>query len=643
MRLEPYYPAWFLGDVLAVSYDQAGRYEEALAVGNKLLERARKGEYPLEKAHRRLALCYARLDRMEEARAHAAEFRKIDPKFSVNKWRRSRKLSVFKDQKWLDSGAEMMRKAGIPEYPPLKLPDKPSIAVLPFDNLSKDPEQEYFADGMTDDLITDLSKISGLFVIARNSTFQYKGKAVDVKKVSRDLGIRYVLEGSVRKAGDKVRINAQLIDATTGGHLWAERYDGQIKDIFSLQDKITQKIVAALAIRLTSGEKENLASKGTDNIEAYDAFLRGWQHYLQGTPESFAKAIADFEKALKFDLNFSKAYAALALVYRKAGGSKEWYKALRTDYFTLRVKARYFLNIAMKNPTSLAYRVASSMDLRRRNHEKALQNAEKAIALNPADAESQFAMAEVLVYSGRPKEAMEIINEVMRLDPNKMADCLRLAGIAHFCLKEYEEAIASFNRSLKYNPARGHSDWLASAYANLGKDNEARAAFEIEKKHWLEVSAKGETGTITKLDLQPTVFTIPFNNPEVTQRFVGGLIKAGWPEPHRYYEVYKENKLTGEEVRDLVTGRTQVLVGFAGGGWTQKFGKDGKVSYQGFGMKDTGKFWIEGDQCCVTYDKMMSSLPLCLDLYRNPGGTIEKKDEYLQVNDFGIMPVSYVD
>ena len=143
--------------------------------------------------------------------------------------------------------------------------------------------------------------------------------------------------------------------------------------------------------------------------------------------------------------------------------------------------------------------------------------------------------------------------------------------------------------------------------------------------------------------MQPTVYSRPFNDPGVTRRFVDGLIKAGWPEPHRYYEVYKENKLTGKEVRNLVTGRTQVLAGFAGGGWTQKFGKNGKVSYQGFGMKDAGKFWIEGDQCCVTYDKMMAGLPLCVDLYRNPGGTMERKDEYLQVNDFGMYPVSYLD
>ena len=208
------------------------------------------------------------------------------------------------------------------------------------------------------------------------------------------------LMSDIRKAGDQVRINAQLIDATTGGHLWAERYDGHMADIFSLQDKITQKIVSALAVRLTSGEKENLASKGTDNLEAYDAFMRGWQHYLRHTPESFAQAISDFGKAVEIDPDFSRAYAALALVYMRASGSKEWYEVLETDYFTLRVKARHFLNIAMKKPTSLAYRVASSMDLSRRKHDKALQNAEKAIALNPADAESQYVMAEILVFGG---------------------------------------------------------------------------------------------------------------------------------------------------------------------------------------------------------------------------------------------------
>jgi adenylate cyclase len=635
IRLNPTTPNWLYYN-LGEAQILAGDYQEAIASLRRVIQKNPK----FNPARFHLIAAYSLSDQDEKAKAQIKEYLKLMPGMTIESWQ---KRSSLKNETDIDIIANALRKVGFPEHPPLILPDKPSIAVLPFDNLSKDAEQEYFADGMIDDLITDLSKISGLFVIARNSTFQYKGKAVDVKEVSRELGIRYVLEGSVRKAGDKVRINAQLIDATTGGHLWAERYDGQMEDIFSLQDKITQKIVAALAVKLTSGEKENIASKGTDNIEAYDAFLKGWQHYLQGTPDSFAKAISDFDKAVELDPNYGRAYAALALIHLKAGGSKEWYKALRTDYFTLRVKARHFLNIALKNPTALVYRVAASMELRRRNHEKAVQNAEKAITLNPTDAESQFAMAEVLVYSGRPKEAMKIINAVMRLDPNKMADCLRLIGIAHFWLEEYKEAIASFNRSLKYNPSSWVHDWLASAYANMGNDNDARAAFEIEKKRWLQVSGKGETATITKLDLQPTVYSQPFKNADVTRRFVDGLIKSGWPEPHRYYEVHKENKLTGKEVRNLVKGRTQVLAGFAGGGWTQNFGKDGKVNYQGFGIQDTGKYWIEGDQCCVTYDKMMARLPLCVDMYRNPSGTVEKKDEYIQVNDFGMYPISYMD
>jgi adenylate cyclase len=640
MRLDPYYPNWYLIR-LGMCYRMVGMYEESVAALKEGLRRFKKGGTTAwDRGYLYLAATYSMMGRLEEARDLVSKALEFNPKMSVDAWR---KRLQYKDPKHTERILDALRKAGLPETPPLPLPDKPSIAVLPFTNMSADPDQEYFSDGMTDDLITDLSKISGLFVIARNSTFQYKGTAVDVKEVSRELGIRYVLEGSVRKAGDKVRINAQLIDATTGGHMWAERYDGQMEDIFSLQDKIAQKIVAALAVKLTSGEKENLASKGTDNIEAYDAFLKGWQHYLQGTPESFAQAIADFEKAIEFDPDFSRAYAALALVHLKAGSSKKWYQALRTDYFTLKVKARHFLNIAMKKPTSLAYRVASSMELKRRNHDKALQNAEKAITVNPTDAESQFAMAEVLVYSGRPKEAMKIIDAVMRLDPNKMADCLKLNGIAHFCLGEYEEAIASFNRSLKYNPESYVHNWLASAHANIGNDNDARAAFEIEKKRWLEVSAKGETATITKLDLQPTVYSYPFKDPGVMRRFVDGLIKAGWPEPHRYYAVYKENKLTGDEIRDLVVGKTQVLAGFAGGGWTQKLSEDGSVVYKGYGIHDTGVYRIEGDQCCITYDKMLASLPLCVDLYRNPGGTVEKKDEYIQVNDFGMYPVSYID
>jgi tetratricopeptide (TPR) repeat protein len=465
---------------------------------------------------------------------------------------------------------------------------------------------------------------------------------VDVKKVSQELGIRYVLEGSVRKAGDKVRINAQLIDATTGGHLWAERYDGQMEDIFSLQDKITQKIVTALAVKLTSGEKEKLTSKGTNNIEAYDAFLKGWQQYLRYTPEDCAIAIKHLKKALELDPDYGRAYAALALIYYSTAGSgKEWAKALEANYFTAMVMARYFLNMAMKNPNSLAYRVASEMDLRRRRHGEALRYAEKATITNPNDADSQFAMAQVLVYSGSPKEGIDVAQKVMRLDPSRMPDCLKLSGIANFHLGQYEEAIASFERALKYKPSMWVQHWFAASYGNLNREKEAKAAFEKYEKRWLE-AVESEL-SITKFDVQLVVYNNPFLDINITERFVDGLIKAGLPEPHRYYEADKKYKLTGDEIQDLVFGRTETGPIFAGGRATTKFQKDGNAFWDGYGFKDKGKWWVEDNQLCLKWKQMMGAgLTLFCDLYRNPSGTLEGKDQYLRVTDFGMYPLSYV-
>jgi TolB-like protein/class 3 adenylate cyclase len=205
----------------------------------------------------------------------------------------------------------------------LELPDKPSIAVLPFVNMSGDPEQEYFSDGITEDLITDLSKISGLFVIARNSVFVYKGKGVKTAEVGRELGVRYVLEGSVRKANDRVRITAQLVDANTGGHLWAERYDRDLKDIFALQDEVTQKIVAALAVKLTEDEQERLVRKGTDSLEAYDFTLRGWDYFFRFTMEANAQAREMFERAIDLAPQYALGHSGLGL-----SGPLNWRRGL---------------------------------------------------------------------------------------------------------------------------------------------------------------------------------------------------------------------------------------------------------------------------------------------------------------------------
>src|SRR5262249_48467448 len=199
--------------------------------------------------------------------------------------------------------------------PLLLLPDKPSLVVLPFVNMSEDPKQDYFSDGLTEDLTTDLSKISSLFVIARNSAFTYKGKAVDMGEVSRKLGVRYVLEGSVRKADDQVRITAQLVDATTDSHLWAERYDRPLKDIFALQDEIRQKIVLAVKVKLTPEEQERLKRSPTDNLEAYNYFLRGREYFYRFTKEAHAQARQMFEKAIELDPKYAAAYSGLGWIY----------------------------------------------------------------------------------------------------------------------------------------------------------------------------------------------------------------------------------------------------------------------------------------------------------------------------------------
>ncbi len=211
------------------------------------------------------------------------------------------------------------------------LPDKPSIAVLPFANMSDDTSQEYFADGMTEDLITDLSKISGLFVIARNSSFSYKGQQAKVRQVAEELGVRYVLEGSVRRVGDEVRINAQLIDATTGGHLWAERFDGTLADVFAFQDQVTKRIVDALALQLTPQEAQRVSGLGTDNVAAHDAYLLGLTFYYRRTPESYAKARTHFERAVELDPNYSAAHTALAKLYVQSADRITYSRALEIN------------------------------------------------------------------------------------------------------------------------------------------------------------------------------------------------------------------------------------------------------------------------------------------------------------------------
>jgi TolB-like protein/class 3 adenylate cyclase/Flp pilus assembly protein TadD len=408
------------------------------------------------------------------------------------------------------------------------LPDKPSIAVLPFDNMSDDPKQEYFSDGITEDLITDLSKISGLFVIARNSTFTYKGKPVKVQQVAEDLGVRYVLEGSVRKAGEQVRINAQLVDATTGHHLWAERLDGQLGDIFALQDRFTRKIVAALAVKLSTGEQEQLANKGTANVEAYEAMLQGWEHQRRNTRDDLVKAVEYYKRAIELDPDFSRAHAFLASAYHHVV-SRRWEVDL--GWTDARSLGKKHLQIAMENPTPLALRTSARYRVLRRQYEEAIAETERALALDPNDVDSHFRMGYVLLFAGRSAEAIDSFKTAMRLNPHYPGWYIQFLGIAQYCLERYADAATSQERAFKIDPSTS-AWWRAATYAQLGREQEAADALTkyIESRGWHLVYVYG------------TFQYWPFKDPRDLDRFAEGLVKAGLPRPENpaYRRKYSE-------------------------------------------------------------------------------------------------------
>jgi adenylate cyclase len=298
-----------------------------------------------------------------------------------------------------------------PEQPqPLPLPDKPSIVVLPFSNMSEDPKQEYFSDGITEDLTSGLSRISSLFVIARNSAFTYKGKAVKVQEISKELGVWYVLEGSVRRTDDQVRVTAQLIDATTGAHQWAERYDRPLKDIFALQDEIVQKIVANLRVEVFEAELARVRRLPTDNLTAYDSWLRGMEAFNRTTKEANAQARQMFERAIKLDPRYSQAYVVLGVTYYL-----EWVWHWSQDPQTLEqalALTRQALALDDSLPTAHAHLGMSYA--RKQQYDQAITEVERAIALDPNEAISYAVLAETLGWMGRPEEALQMVEQVLR-------------------------------------------------------------------------------------------------------------------------------------------------------------------------------------------------------------------------------------
>jgi tetratricopeptide (TPR) repeat protein len=451
-----------------------------------------------------------------------------------------------------------------------------------------------------------------------------------------------VLEGSVRRGGEQVRINAQLIDAKTGGHLWAERYDGKLDDVFDLQDEINRKIVAATAVELTGDAQKKTASPGTDNVAAYDAFLKGWSHYLRNTFEDSAEALSHFEKAIELDPNYSRAYAAVALTYwrysLKGGHSRASAPIMGVGWWEARVRTAEYVDLAMKNPTSVSHRVAASMALYRRQYEEALAQADRAIALDPNDVDSLYTMAYVLMAAGRPKEGVEFTKRGMRLDPHNAAYPLYLLGMAHFCMGQLEEAVNSMERALKHNPQLPEcAPVLSAAYAHLGRDQEARTALN----DYLKARPR-------RYHKQSWITLVPFKDPEVSDRLLDGMVKAGLRgEPFGNYKISSEQKLTGDEIRELVFGRTVTGITRAGVQYWIDRSKDGKATWRVTpgdpDYDDSGTSWIEGDMLCNQWQVHVFARKHCMTVFRTPGGTPENKDEYLEISDFGPFSFSPLD
>jgi len=511
------------------------------------------------------------------------------------------------------------------------LPEKPSIAVLPFDNMSGDSEQEYFADGMTDELITDLSKISGLLVISRNSSFTYKGKTVNVQQIADELNVQYVLEGSIQRAGNRVRIRAQLIDGASDHHLWAESYDAVMENIFDLQDEITQKIAAVLAVKLTLGEQNRFANKITTNIEAYDAFVKGWEHFHRMTPDDFAQAISSFRHAIELDSMFSRAHAALAWTYLLSSFDFEW-EIINKVPKDLRLMARKHLDFAMRNPTPTAHLVASKMALVRRQYEDAFTRAQLALSFDNNDPDANLNMAEVLMATGKPKEGLDFVNKTIQLDPRNMANPLNAAGMAYFIMGDLQKAAMMTERAIKHNPSFfGRYERLAAIYALLGRDQDAQAAYDISLKAWAL--------PYMSPDLTIIMSNLPVKDRQVSDRYANGLVKAGLPgQPSKYYKIYEENRLSGEEIRNLVSGQEITVYEWRHTYW---FDHSEKGRLMNISRAREGKWWIEGDMICYQMESgPVKGLKDCGEIYRNPDALPGSKKQYLHVKDYTIAALT---
>jgi adenylate cyclase len=538
---------------------------------------------------------------------------------------------------WLRPWQPAPQPAGmVAEAPPL--PEKPSVAVLPFANLSNDPQQAYFADGLAEDMMTGLSRLSGLFVIARHSAFTYKDQDLDLRKVGRELGVRYIIEGSVQRTAEQVRINIQLVDVSTLGHLWAEKYDGSMADIFALQDRVTKSVVDAMALKLTAGEEQALAGQNETAVpEAYDEFLRGWEHFQRTTPADFVAAIPHFERAIALDPAYARAQAGLAMVYFRAYDQR-WATSLGMTADAAFGKAREYLELANAHPTSTSHQVAGNISRDRGWYDDAIKEFQAAIALDPSDSWSYAYLAYSLVYAGKAAEGETQIETAMRLDPHFPSLFDFYLGLAQFEQNRMEEAAITLEKAVRLNP---DDPWpflfLAASRAYLEREKEATEA--IVAFNSARVKAGGAPLVMRELtgDYDLTAFAPPPGSP-----LFRGLLRLGIPDDF-YSPAFDSVRLKASEVEALFFGHR--LHGRAWNGWEYglSVAADGAaVTFGNWGVGPSigaNTAQLEGDRLCF----QSITTRMCGGVLRNPGGTRTKENEYLWFIGGFVRPFSQIE
>jgi adenylate cyclase len=408
------------------------------------------------------------------------------------------------------------RPPGLPAA--LPLPDKPSVAVLPFANMSGDPEQEFFADGIAEDVITALSRYPSLFVIARYSSFTYKGRAIDVKEIGRELGVRYVLEGSLRKSGNRIRVSAQLVEAETGKHVWAARYDRELADIFAVQDEITEAVTTAIAPAIADAEQQRAMRKPPGSLDAWSAYQRGLWHLGKGNAEDNSAAEKFFQRAIDLDPLFAGGYTGLALALNQAWGlfhTRSYTEGQSAEEAAARRA------VALDGGDAEARSRLSFALIWRGDHQGARAEAERALAICPNLASAHGALGVALAYSARPREGLAILETCIRLDPRQpnLSGRLSQAAMAFYFCREYAAAVEAAKRAIQSFPDRWvNYRWLAAALGQLGRSEEAKEALE------------------RAIAVAPGSFDVsvrhraPWFRPEDHAHMLEGLRKAGWQD-----------------------------------------------------------------------------------------------------------------